>query len=123
LGLDRLVGITHCQASCACRIITAPLPPGRLCPAARRLTLPLPGSTVSRRQAPLHHQGLCCTIPLGGTLPTARRPARTVTTVIGLCPVRLAARTRCQAPYQLRTVTGFLALKHIPMGSQSYNTN
>jgi len=36
-----------------------------------------PSSTRLAPQAPLHLQGLCCTIPPGGTLPTARRPACT----------------------------------------------
>ncbi|QCD83268.1 hypothetical protein DEO72_LG2g3611 [Vigna unguiculata] len=43
---------------------------------------------------------LCCIIPPGGNIPTARRPTRTVTTATGSCLVRLAARPRRQAPYQ-----------------------
>jgi len=87
-------GITHRQAPRACSIITAPSPSGGLHHAARHHSPPPPGAPAPRRQAPPHHQGLCCTIPLSGTLPTARRPAHTVTTITGLCPVCMAARTR-----------------------------
>jgi len=77
-------GITHRQAPRACSIIIAPSPPGGLHHAAERHSPPPHGVFSSPRQAPMRLQGLCCTIPPGGTLPTARRPARTVTPVTDL---------------------------------------
>jgi len=111
LGPDHLAGITHRRAPRACNIITAPSPPGGLHHAAGCHSPPPRGASSSRRQAPLRLQGLCCTIPPGGALPTTRCLARTVTPVTDLCPVRMAACSRRQAPYQQRIASDFWHLK------------
>jgi len=91
---------TYRHAPRACRIITAPSPPGGLRPATRRHSSPPPGAPATRRQAPPCHRGLCCSIPPGGTLPTARRHTSIVAIATDFCSVRLATRSRHQAPYQ-----------------------
>ena len=108
------MGITHRQASRACSIITASSPSSGLHHATRRHSPPPPGAPFSCRQAPLHCQGLCYTIPPGGTLPTARHQASTVATATDLFPSawRLALAARRHTSSAMLLVFGTLNRSH-----------
>ena len=59
------------------RLAVSTLPPSAsLSAIAWYIPLASPGTT--------HHQGFYCTISPGGTIPTAKRPARTMTTIVTL---------------------------------------